>query len=314
MRGENMLIVCKMVWTSCLIMIGAAWVFGFLVGCAVQTFSPLLELRQELQQMKADEAMQTKAPVALYDAEKAVKLAEETWQARTDETETRHLVYLAKRKIEITRYTAQRKMIDDELTQLKSDRDQLLLEGKDLEVQDALSKVQWLEAKLKQIEAETRVLTEQKQAALEAHNKSLEQQVQELKDLQAKKTERGLMLTLGDVWFEVGKAGLTSGAQYHLIRLVTILQQNSEINVLIEGYTDSVGSDDVNNQLSTQRAQAVANFLIGNGVSASRITSVGYGKRYPVASNDDPVGRQMNRRVELLLLNDAESSQVLPER
>ena len=288
----------------------AGWVLALLVGCASESFPPLLELRKEFQQVKADDAMQTKAPVALYDAEKAVKLAEDTWQAHADATETRHLIYLAKRKIEITRYTVRRKMIDDELTQLKSDRDQLLLEEKNLVVQDALSKVQAMEVRLKQIEADTRALTEQKQTTLEAHNQALEH-LQELKDLQPKKTERGIVITLGDELFEVGKAELKSGAQYHLFRLVTILKEHTATDVLIEGYTDSVGSDEFNNQLSTQRAQAVANFLIGNGISALRITSVGYGRNYPVASNDDSTGRQLNQRVELLLLNEGNNAETM---
>lgn len=301
---------------SKLIMIAVLLTGAF--GCSTQPFPPLEAVRHDLMQLKGDEVVVSKAPVALYDAEKAVKLADEAWAARSDQAEADYLAYLAKRKIEITKYTAQRKLIDDELTQLKTDREHLLLENKNREVQSALSKVQSMEEKLRQMEAEkaaqAKALADQKQAELEAQKKSLEEQLQELKELQSKKTERGFVVTIGDVLFSVGKADLKPGAQYNLYRLVTILKENAATNVLIEGHTDSMGSDEMNNELSMHRAQSVAAFLMTNGISAARITTMGYGKAYPVASNDDAAGRQMNRRVEVLLLNEGDTAETMRRR
>ncbi len=101
-----------------------------LLSCTTQNLPALEALQQDLLQIKADAVLASKASVALYDAEKAVKLANEAWLARTDQAEVEHLIYLAQRKIDITRYIARRKLIDDELTQLKSDREHLLMEGK----------------------------------------------------------------------------------------------------------------------------------------------------------------------------------------
>ena len=106
---------------------------------------------------------------------------------------------------------------------------------------------------------------------------------------------------MGDVLFETGKADLRAGALHNLYPLVTFLQKYPERQVMIEGYTDSVGSDSYNLDLSQRRADAVRDFLRQNGVKASQATTHGYGKTSPVASNDTATGRQQNRRVEVII-------------
>lgn len=282
-----------------------------IVACSHAPFPALESVRSELEQLKRNEIIASKAPVALYDAEKALQSADEAWRERSNQAETEQLAYLAKRKLDIAKYTAQRKLSDDELTQLKADREHLLLEDKTQQVQQALTKVQIMEEKLRQMEAEkvaqAKALADQAQAALEVQNKSLEQQVLELKELQAHKTERGLVLTIGDVLFATGQAELKPGALMSLNRLLTLLKENIGINALIEGHTDNVGTDEMNKELSMQRAQSVGVFLSANGISATRITAIGYGKAYPITSNDDATGRQMNRRVEIILLKEGDS-------
>lgn len=132
---------------------------------------------------------------------------------------------------------------------------------------------------------------------------SLEQQ---LKDLQARKTERGLVLTLGDVLFDTGKARLKPGAYATLDRLAKALKEVPTRTVMIEGHTDSMGSDDYNLQLSEQRALSVQAALMQRGVSGSQISTAGKGESLPVADNDSAAGRQQNRRVELIF-NEAET-------
>jgi len=122
----------------------------------------------------------------------------------------------------------------------------------------------------------------------------------QLADLKVQKTERGLVLTLGDVLFDTGQATLKAGAYGTLDRLATALREKSERKVLIEGHTDNVGSDESNQRLSERRAQAVQMGLIERGVASSQITAVGKGESFPVASNDSGDGRQSNRRVELI--------------
>jgi len=132
----------------------------------------------------------------------------------------------------------------------------------------------------------------------------MDQLSRELSALKTKQTERGIVLTMGDVLFESGKATLSSEAVRNVEKLAGFLQQHPARNLLIEGHTDSVGSDEFNLGLSEWRASAVKNQLVAGGVNQERITTIGYGKRYPVAGNDTTVGRQQNRRVEVVILNE----------
>lgn len=126
----------------------------------------------------------------------------------------------------------------------------------------------------------------------------------ELADLKGRKTERGVVVTLGDVLFDTGKATLKPGAYTNIDRLATVLKADPKRRVLIEGHTDNVGSDGFNQSLSERRAASVQAALFERGVEASQISTVGKGEKTPVASNDSPAGRQQNRRVELVFQDD----------
>jgi len=126
----------------------------------------------------------------------------------------------------------------------------------------------------------------------------------ELADLKGKKTDRGVVVTLGDVLFDTGRATLKPGAYGTIDRLATVLKEDTQRKVMIEGHTDSVGSDEYNQDLSERRASSVQAALFERGVDASQISTVGKGESTPVASNDSPVGRQQNRRVELVFPED----------
>jgi outer membrane protein OmpA-like peptidoglycan-associated protein len=128
----------------------------------------------------------------------------------------------------------------------------------------------------------------------------LEQELAALK-AQARETERGPVLTLGDVLFEFNRADLKSGAMQKLYPLVAFLQENPTRSVVIEGHTDNIGSDSYNFELSQRRAEAVRAFLLQNGIRAERITAQGRGESYPVAANDTEAGRQQNRRVGIVI-------------
>jgi outer membrane protein OmpA-like peptidoglycan-associated protein len=126
----------------------------------------------------------------------------------------------------------------------------------------------------------------------------------QLADLKVQKTERGLVLTLGDVLFDTGQATLKSGANGTLDRLAMALREKSGRTVTIEGHADNVGSDMSNQGLSERRAQAVQTALTQRSVARSQITTLGKGENFPVASNDSVDGRQSNRRVELIFAED----------
>jgi OOP family OmpA-OmpF porin len=129
---------------------------------------------------------------------------------------------------------------------------------------------------------------------------------QESAELQVQSTDRGLVVTLGDILFDVGQARLNPGGELQVARLADALHQLPERSVLIEGHTDSAGSDAYNDSLSQSRAQAVEELLITQGIEPTRVVTRGYGERFPVATNDSAAGRQQNRRVEVVILNPGE--------
>lgn len=130
-------------------------------------------------------------------------------------------------------------------------------------------------------------------------------QLKALQAMKAQPTERGQVVTFGDVLFDTGKAELKPGSQRDFQALANFLLQNPERQVRVEGFTDSTGGDAYNQSLSERRAQAVARGLQRLGVGAERIAVMGYGKQFPVADNLSAQSRQLNRRVEVIVSNDA---------
>lgn len=129
-------------------------------------------------------------------------------------------------------------------------------------------------------------------------------QLKALQAMKAQPSERGQVITFGDVLFDTARADLKPGSQRDFQGLANFLLQNPERQVRVEGFTDSTGGDAFNQTLSERRAQAVARGLERFGVGSERITVVGYGKQYPVADNLSAQSRQLNRRVEVIVSND----------
>lgn len=153
------------------------------------------------------------------------------------------------------------------------------------------------------VEARTREARRRTMQAEEAQRRA-EMLEQELKDLRAKRTDRGVVVTLGDVLFDTAQSTLKPGAFATIDRLATVLKQDPERKVLIEGHTDSVGTEEYNQSLSERRAAAVQAALFERGVAGAQISTVGRGESVPVASNGNAGGRQQNRRVELVFQDD----------
>jgi len=177
----------------------------------------------------------------------------------------------------------------------------------------AQRQVVMLESREREIQRSAQSASDARQSASDAHelaNASTQRAdllEGELAALKAKKTERGLVLTLGDVLFDTGGATLKSGAYSTLDRLATALKGNTGRSVLIEGHTDNVGSDDANQSLSLRRAESVQTALMQRGVATTQLKAMGRGESTPIASNEDVGGRQQNRRVEMIFA-DANSA------
>jgi outer membrane protein OmpA-like peptidoglycan-associated protein len=134
----------------------------------------------------------------------------------------------------------------------------------------------------------------------------LDQQAEELDaipDAQVEQQADRLLVTFaGDLLFDSGSSSLSGGAQQRLSQVAQTLKRYPETDVVVKGYTDAAGSETMNLRLSEDRANNVRNYLIGTGVAAHRITAIGFGEQFPVATNDTESGRQQNRRVELELV------------
>jgi outer membrane protein OmpA-like peptidoglycan-associated protein len=250
--------------------------------------SGLVDAKAAYQKAEADPVVQQNGSVELLEAKRALDRAESEWNKEGDAEETEHLAYLAKRRVEIAElWAAGRKAMKD---------------GQDLSEQRALQADKMLSAaEQARADAEAARRAAEEAAAREAKLRA------ELSELQARETARGLELTLGDILFDVDKATLKPGAMQNLYRLVTFLKEYPDRAVLVEGHTDSTGSDSYNLSLSEQRAGSVRSFLTGNGIQESRVLARGYGKAYPVAGNDTAAGRQRNRRVDVVILHSGES-------
>lgn len=258
------------------------------VGCAAKKNMALEQARMAYLQAQQNPAITTNAAVALHEAEAALRRAEQTWENTKDEKEVTHLAYLAEKRVDVAQSAAEQKTAEAEAQRLNDEREKVVIEARTREAERAGQAAQ---ARAREAQEAT------------ARAKRLEQELTELK---AKQTERGLVLTLGDVLFEYDKADLKAGALRNLYQLVTFLRENPNRNLLIEGHTDSIGSDSYNLDLSQRRSEAVQTFLLQNGISAERIIARGYGEAYPIASNNTEAGRQQNRRVEVVILNEGE--------
>jgi outer membrane protein OmpA-like peptidoglycan-associated protein len=253
-----------------------------LAACAAAPVKPdgAAEARGKLTQLQSDPNLASRAPQAMKEADTAVQAAE---QPQADQELAAYRVYLADRKVEIARAQAETSFAEDQRAALSAQRES----GR-------------LDARTREADAAHLAVANSQQLAAELQRR--------IDALQAKPTDRGLVVTLGDVLFDTGKAGLKAGDTSNLNKLVAFLNQYPDRTVVIEGYTDSVGSEDYNQGLSERRADSVKAYLAGQGIGAIRLSALGKGESDPVAGNDSAAGRQQNRRVEVIISNPPAAS------
>lgn len=247
---------------------------------------------------KNDPKVVSQAQTSLYDAEKALQRAE---SADTAEEMT-HLAYIAERQAEIAQAVAARKTAEAERQALSAQTGDVVLMSRERELAQKSLEVDQKSREAEQKAREAELARQQAERLLE-QNRALQDQ---LKELQGRQTDRGLVLTLGDVLFETGKADLLFSANDNLNKISAFLVENKTRNVLIEGHTDDRGTDAYNMRLSEQRADSVRLAFIQRGVAPQRIITRGYGESRPIENNSTETGRQKNRRVEITILNEGE--------
>jgi outer membrane protein OmpA-like peptidoglycan-associated protein len=246
-------------------------------GCATtpKPNAALESARSAVQTAEADPNVTKYAPLDLDAAKKDLEVAESA-ALHHDDAAVAQPAYMAAQTARLAQLRASAKADDARVAAGQAERDQIQLAARAREAKTANA---------------ARDEAAEKAARLQA----------EVDALKAKPTDRGLVLTLGDVLFDTGKAELNSGGARKLDQLVQFLTEHPDRRVQIDGFTDSVGTDSYNLDLSQRRANAVSSALRAQGIDASRITTQGYGKEFPVASNSDSGGRQLNRRVEVVI-------------
>ncbi len=275
------------------------------------TTSLLDQTRSDYRIAQSNPKVASYAPLEMKQASEAMAQA----NAAADHSESLEkidkLAYLAKQKIALAQEVTKQKSAEAQVAGAARERDQIRLDQRTNEANIAklnaeksmqaakAAQGEAVEAQRKaaQAQAETAQARRETQDA-QVHAAQLESQ---LADLAAKKTERGIVITLGDVLFGTDLARLSPEGMQTAQKLANLLQQNQERTVLVEGFTDSTGTSPHNQELSERRAGAVQRALQDLGVARERVAVHGYGEAYPVAANDTAQNRQLNRRVEIVL-------------
>lgn len=281
-------------------LIAMAVATALLTACATAPMKPegAAAVRNKLVQLQSNPQLADRASIAMKDADMAVRAAE---KPQTDEALARHLVFIADRKVDTAKALAETALAEDQRTALNQQREKARLDSRSREVDVAKNQAAVARADSDQSRADADAA---RAAATSSQQQSAELQRQ-IDEMHAKVTDRGVVLTLGDVLFTSGQADLKTAATGNLNKLVTFLNTYPNRTVVVEGYTDSVGSDDYNQGLSERRADGVKSYLVRRGVGSERLTALGKGKADPVAGNDSADGRQQNRRVEVVISNPA---------
>ncbi|MDP2242571.1 OmpA family protein [Pseudomonas sp.] len=240
-----------------------------LAACSSQPNVNLENARSNFSTLQSDPQASKVAALETKGASEMLDKAEQAYRASENEQTVDQLAYLTNQRVEVAKQTIALRSAEQNLGKASAERANARLNARDAQI-----------------------------GARDA-------QIKELQDsLNAKKTERGTLVTFGDVLFDLNRSELKPGGMNNINKLAQFLQQSPERKVIVEGYTDSTGSAAYNLSLSQLRANSVRMALVKMGVGPERITTQGYGKEYPVSGNDTPSGRSMNRRVEVTISND----------
>ncbi|QJR09343.1 Peptidoglycan-associated lipoprotein [Usitatibacter rugosus] len=304
-----------------------------LAACASVGINDNLEAaRAEVNSASADPDVVSRAPLELKNAQEALNRADNLNRGRESIAEVNHHAYLAAVRAQTAKDLARSRRDTDEMTRMQGEVDRLRLANRTREANVARADANMARADASAARTDAAIARDQAQvaaqqaaaASVQAQSATQQADIERARaaqsaadaadareklrvvivELQGKETDRGLLVTLGDVLFQTGRAELLPNAGPRMDKLASYLNQFPDKSLLIEGYTDSVGSDATNQELSIRRAEAVRAALAQRGVSPTRMASRGYGEQFPVASNSSAEGRAMNRRVEVVVADD----------
>ena len=262
-------------------------------GSAPLVNTALDDARTSYRNAADDPAVARAGELDLRRAQQALQKGSDALRDGADPVVVDHYAYVAKRRTEAAIESNRIAQSEKAVANATRTRDAMVIESRTREAEAA--------RRLAEQRLSTAEQSQQQAASAQQHARMLERQLAALK---ARQTDRGMVLTLGDVLFDTGRAQLKPGAARTLNQLATFLRENPERTVQIEGYTDSVGSSALNQTLSDDRASAVKSALMDRGIAITRIAARGLGEADPVATNRTAAGRQRNRRVEVIISNE----------
>jgi OOP family OmpA-OmpF porin len=279
-------------------------------GCASTRPSSELAQARTLHQTLVSSGADRRVEADMLRTNTAIAEAEAAFSTRKHQEDVDALGHIALRLAQTAEANNARLLADRAADSLRTARLQRLLTLSEAQRADLETKRQLSEQEMQALR-ERNLLAEQRadslRRAAEEANRRLNEAVTQLRSLVAEitnlqQTQRGLVISLSDILFDVGKSTLKPGSQASIQRIAVVLTQYPQHQILVEGHTDATGSDQFNLQLSQDRANSVRTALVAGGVEASRIAAEGFGESRPVASNDNAAGRQQNRRVEIVIV------------
>lgn len=281
----------------------AVALFGFFIlsGCAATQNDSLTEAHNAYNKAQSNPQVANLAALELKDADNTLNKADQALIEGDSVTNVNHLAYMAKMKVSIAHEAAERKSAEATIETTNASISMMRLEAKTAEADTA--KHQLTDAKIVSAEQAAALLAAN--ASAQRNREIIEQQEIQLKDLNARKTRRGLVVTLGDVLFNASKVQIKANGKRSVQKLADFLKKYPRHNVLIEGHTDSSGGVKLNQELSERRADTVRTTLINMGIDPERISMQGFGERFPIAKNDTKANRQANRRVEIVVSDES---------
>ena len=268
-------------------------------GCATMQEPTKETIALQNQYMMAEQQsyVEKYAPLEFEDAKKMIEKTKKMEKSGKSEELIEHQRYLAQKKLDTAIELAKEKRAQERVDNAALNRKDVLLAAKSKELNEAQDEAQRMSKRAKLAEREAE---EARERAKEMSAKA-KKMAATLTDISATDTERGLVITMGSILFELNESELKSSSKTTVAKIADFLNQYPERDVLVEGFTDSTGSSDYNQTLSDKRAKAVTALLAGNGIDQNRLNAVGYGESYPAATNDTSLGRQKNRRVEIVV-------------
>lgn len=239
-------------------------------GCSSIPYNAsLAEAQNSFNDARLNPEISSQAQLEMKQASDTLNKADQALNEDEDKEAVNHLAYIAKQQVNIAQVTAQRKTAEAVVNKADANRNRVQLDARTAEADSS------------------KLLIEQQNILIN--------------ELNAQKTERGLVITLNDVLFRTDKAQLQSAGLRNVDKLADFMHQYPDYKVMVEGYTDSRGTDEYNQELSNRRADSVSRELLHSGITSERVLTRGYGEEYPVADNYTASSRRLNRRVEIIL-------------